>query len=278
MVFSAPARTNRLLAELSDTEWLRWQPWLERGDLPRGRVLAEAGRTPSHAWFPTTAIVSLLYMLEDGHSTEIAMVGMEGVVGVALFLGGGSTISQAVVQSAGQGYRISASAIRDAFRLGDSVQRLFLRYAQALISQTGQTAACNRHHSIQQQLCRRLLLTLDRQPHYDLETTHEGIADMLGVRREGVTEAAHVLQSAGLIRCTRGHLTVLDRRGLAQRSCECYAVVKQEYDRLLGPPELAGGDITAPAWPALLAARSHATAPGRSAHARVSVHASTAVP
>jgi CRP-like cAMP-binding protein len=184
-------------------------------------------------YFPTTSIVSLLYVMESGASAEIAVVGHEGLVGVALFMGGGSTPSRAVVQSAGRGYRLAASALKAEFEQAGPVMHLLLRYTQALITQMAQTAACNRHHSVDQQLCRWLLLSLDRLDGDNLVMTQELIANMLGVRREGVTESATKLQKAGLIRYARGRITVLDRAGLERRSCECYAVVKKEYDRLL---------------------------------------------
>jgi len=198
-------------------------------------VLHESGRTMSHVYFPTTAIVSLLYVMENGASAEIAVVGNEGLVGISLFMGGGSTPSRAVVQSAGEGWRLGAAAMKEEFDRAGPAMHLLLRYTQALITQMAQTAVCNRHHSLDQQLCRWLLLSLDRLGGNDLVMTQELIANMLGVRREGVTEAALKLQKAGLIRYSRGHISVLDRAGLEQRSCECYAVVKTEYDRLLPP-------------------------------------------
>jgi CRP-like cAMP-binding protein len=233
MAASPPARTNQLLAALPDAEWQRWLPQLEPVDLPLGQVLYESGATLSHVYFPTTAIVSLLYVMENGASAEIAVVGREGVVGISLFMGGESTPSRAVVQSAGQGFRLLARTIKDEFNRAGPVMHLLLRYIQALITQMSQTAVCNRHHSLDQQLCRWLLLSLDRLEGPELVMTQELIANMLGVRREGVTEGALKLQQAGLIRYSRGRITVLDRPGLEQRSCECYAVVKKEYDRLL---------------------------------------------
>ena len=232
----APAsdpRLNELLAALPDAEWRRWQPLLEFVQLPLGQVLYESGRTLSHVYFPTTAIVSLLYVMENGASAEIAVVGNEGVVGISLFMGGGSTPSRAVVQSAGIGFRLRSEVVKEEFDRSHPVMHLLLRYTQALITQMSQTAVCNRHHSLDQQLCRWLLLSLDRLQGDELVMTQELIANMLGVRREGVTEAALNLQKAGLIRYVRGHITVLDRPGLEQRTCECYAVVKREYDRLL---------------------------------------------
>ncbi len=227
------ATDNRLLAALPAAEWLRWQPQLEAVELPLGKVLYESGSTMSHVYFPTSAIVSLLYVLEDGASAEIAVVGREGLVGIALFMGGESTPSRAVVQSAGKGYRMRSAVVKEEFDRSAAVLHLLLRYTQALITQMTQTAVCNRHHSLDQQLCRWLLLSLDRLDGSELVMTQELIANMLGVRREGVTEAALKLQSAGLIRYARGHIKVLDRDGLEQRSCECYGVVKKEYDRLL---------------------------------------------
>ena len=231
-------RKNHLLAALPPAEWHRWQPLLEPVELPLGQVLYEPGRTLSHVYFPTTAIVSLLYVMEDGASAEIAVVGFEGIVGISLFMGGGSTPSRAVVQSAGLGYRLTADVMKQEFNRAGPVLHLLLRYTQALITQMAQTAVCNRHHSLDQQLCRWLLLSLDRLHGNELSMTQELIANMLGVRREGVTEAALKLQKAGLIRYARGRITVLDRPGLEQRTCECYAVVKKEYDRLL-PDRLA---------------------------------------
>lgn len=230
--------SNALLNSMPPTEWARIASQLEVVDLPLGKVLYESGATMSHVYFPTTAIVSLLYVMEDGASAEIAVVGHEGVVGIALFMGGETTPSRAVVQSAGQGYRLRASAIKDEFNRSGPVMHLLLRYTQALITQMAQTAVCNRHHSLDQQLCRWLLLSLDRLNSNELVMTQELIANMLGVRREGVTEAALKLQRLGLIRYARGHITVLDRPALEGRVCECYSVVKKEYDRLL-PPALA---------------------------------------
>jgi CRP-like cAMP-binding protein len=198
----------------------------------------EAGGTLTHVYFPTTAIVSLLYVMESGASAEIAVVGNEGIVGISLFMGGDSTPSRAVVQSAGSGFRLKAQVMKDEFDRAGPVLHLLLRYTQALITQMAQTAVCNRHHSLDQQLCRWLLLSLDRLQGNELVMTQELIANMLGVRREGVTEGALKLQKAGLIRYARGRITVLDRHGLEKRSCECYAVVKKEYSRLL-PSKLA---------------------------------------
>jgi CRP-like cAMP-binding protein len=238
MVLSRDPFGNQLLAELPPAEFQRWLPMLEQVDLTLGQVLCESGQTMSHVYFPTTAIVSLLYVMENGASAEIAVVGNEGLVGISLFMGGESTLSRAVVQSAGQGFRLRAQPVKDEFQRAGPVMHLLLRYTQALITQMAQTAVCNRHHSLDQQLCRWLLLSLDRLKGPDLVMTQELIANMLGVRREGVTEAALKLQKQGLIKYARGHITVIDRPGLEARSCECYAVVKHEYDRLL-PKQLA---------------------------------------
>jgi CRP-like cAMP-binding protein len=238
MLDSAEPRNNFLLAALPDPEWERWRPLLERVEMPLGQVLYESGATLTHVYFPTTAIVSLLYVMENGSSAEIAVVGNEGLVGISLFMGGESTPSRAVVQSAGQGLRLQAQLMKDEFNRAGPVLHLMLRFTQALITQMSQTAVCNRHHSLDQQLCRWLLLSLDRLPTSELVMTQELIANMLGVRREGVTEAALKLQGAGLISYSRGHIMVLDRPGLEKRTCECYAVVKREYERLL-PEKLA---------------------------------------
>jgi CRP-like cAMP-binding protein len=235
---SAEPRNNFLLAALPDPEWQRWRVLLEKVDMPLGQVLYESGATLTHIYFPTTSIVSLLYVMENGASAEIAVVGREGLVGVSLFMGGESTPSRAVVQSAGHGYRLRAQSMKDEFDRAGPVLHLLLRYTQALITQMAQTAACNRHHTLDQQLCRWLLLSLDRLRTNELSMTQELIANMLGVRREGVTEAASKLQQAGLISYARGRITVLNRPGLEKRTCECYAVVKHEYDRLL-PEQLA---------------------------------------
>ena len=232
------ARRNELLAALPEEIWLRWQVFLEPTELILGQVMYEPGATLSHVYFPTTAIVSLLYVMENGAPGEIAVVGREGIVGVSIFMGGESTPSRAVVQSAGHGYRMRSQTLKDEFSASVPVLQVLLRYTQALLTQMAQTAVCNRHHSLDQQLCRWLLLSLDRLEGDELVMTQELIANMLGVRREGVTEGATKLQEAGLIRYTRGRITVLDRAGLELRSCECYAVVKKEYDRLL-PQEQA---------------------------------------
>jgi CRP-like cAMP-binding protein len=230
---SADPKSNRLLAALPIEDLLRILPFLERVDLSLGQVLYESGGTQSHVYFPTTAIVSMLYVMEGGASAEITVVGNEGIVGISLFMGGESTSSRAVVQSAGQAYRLRSSTIKGEFSQSTSVMHLLLRYTQALITQMAQTAVCNRHHSLDQQLCRWLLLGFDRLQREELVTTQKLIADMLGVRRQGVTEGALKLQEAGLIRYTRGRIALLDRKGLERRTCECYAVVKKEYDRLL---------------------------------------------
>jgi CRP-like cAMP-binding protein len=232
-VTSIDARKNLLLAALPDSEWERWLPQLESVAMPLGQVLYESGDTLSHVYFPTSAIVSLLYVMENGASAEIAVVGKEGIVGISLFMGGESTPSRAVVQSAGNGFRLKAQSVKNEFKRAGPVLHLLLRYTQALITQMAQTAVCNRHHSLDQQLCRWLLLSLDRLEDNELMMTQELIANMLGVRREGVTEGALKLQHAGLISYSRGRITVLDRPGLEKRTCECYAVVKKEYDRLL---------------------------------------------
>jgi CRP-like cAMP-binding protein len=226
-------KSNRLLAALPEEDYRALLPFLEPVALPLGMALYESGGVQGYVYFPTSSIVSLLYVLEDGSSAEIAVTGCEGLVGIALFMGGETTPSRAVVQSAGRGYRIKAAELKQKFEVGGALQYLLLRFTQALITQMTQTAVCNRHHAVDQQLCRWLLLSLDRLPANDLVMTQELIANMLGVRREGVTEAAGKLQAAGLIEYSRGKITVLDRPQLEARVCECYAVVKQEYDRLL---------------------------------------------
>jgi CRP-like cAMP-binding protein len=229
---SIPTR-NHLLAELPEEVQSRIFPFLELVDLPLGKVLYESGGMLHHVYFPTNSIVSLLYVMENGASAEISVVGNEGVIGIALFMGGNSTPSRAVVQSAGQAFRLPSRRIHEEFERHGALLYLMLRYTQALITQMAQTAVCNRHHSVDQQFCRWLLLSLDRLEGNDLTMTQELIANMLGVRREGVTEAAGKLQKAGVIRYSRGKITVLDRPALEKLSCECYAVVKQETDRLL---------------------------------------------
>jgi CRP-like cAMP-binding protein len=226
-------RSNHIVAALPEAEWQRLAPHLESVELPLGKVLYESGGTLRNVFFPTTAIVSLLYVMENGASAEIAVVGNEGLVGISLFMGGETTPSRALVQSAGLGFRLKGSIVKEEFARSGPTMHVLLRYTQALITQMTQTAACNRHHSLDQQLCRWLLLSLDRLEKPELAMTQELIANMLGVRREGVTEAALKLQRLGLIRYARGHIWVLDRPGLEQRSCECYAVVRKEYERLL---------------------------------------------
>ena len=224
---------NHLLAALPAAEFERLSPHLELVPMPLGEILYEPGGQLQHAYFPTTAIVSLHYVMESGASAETAGVGNEGVVGIALFMGGDTTPSSAVVQTAGHAYRLASRLLKEEFNRAGPMLDLLLRYTQALITQMAQTAACNRHHSVEQQLCRWLLLTLDRAPSRELTMTQELVASMLGVRREGITEAAGNLQRAGFIRYRRGHIAVLDRSGLEARACECYAVVKNEMSRLL---------------------------------------------
>jgi CRP-like cAMP-binding protein len=224
---------NHLLAALPTEEFERLAPHLELVPMLLGEILYEPGGQLQHAYFPTTAIVSLQYVTESGASSETAGVGNEGVVGISLFMGGDTTPSSAVVQTAGHAYRLERRLLKQEFDRGGFLHRLLLRYTQALITQMNQTAACNRHHSVEQQLCRWLLLTLDRLPSNELVMTQELVASMLGVRREGITEAAGNLQRAGLIRYRRGHIAVLERAGLEAAACECYAVVKKELGRLL---------------------------------------------
>ena len=226
-------RQNRLLAALPAAHYERLRAHLEPVPLALGDVLYEAGGKQEYVYFPTGSIVSLLYVMQDGSSAEIAAVGDEGVIGLALYMGGESTPSRAIVQSAGYAYRLQGNVLMEEFERGEALQILLLRYTQALITQMAQTAVCNRHHAVEQQLCRWLLLCLDRLPGDKLTMTQELIANMLGVRREGVTEAAGKLQAAGVIEYSRGRITVLDRAKLEARVCECYAVVKREYDRLL---------------------------------------------
>jgi CRP-like cAMP-binding protein len=238
MVNSPDPRKNQLLAALPEAQLQRWLPHLEYVDMRLGEVLYEAGSTLSHVHFPTTAIVSLLYVMQNGESAEIAVVGNDGLVGVSLFMGGDSTSSRALIQSAGGAFRLPAQLMKAEFDRGGPVLHLFLRYTQALITQMVQTAACNRHHSLDQQLCRWLLLSLDRLQGTEMVMTQALIAHMLGVPLNGATEGALKLQTAGLIDYTKGRIRVLDRGGLEKRTCECYAVVKKEYDRLL-PKKLA---------------------------------------
>jgi CRP-like cAMP-binding protein len=226
-------KQNHILAALPAEDYAHLLPDLELIPMPLGWAVHESGGQMGYVYFPTTSIVSLLYVMEDGASAEIAIVGNEGLVGIALFMGGETTPSRAVVQSAGDAYRLKSAVLKNEFERGGTLQHLLLRYTQAMITQMAQTAVCNRHHSLEQQLCRWLLLSLDRLSSNVLTMTQELIANMLGVRREGVTEAAGTLQAEGLIHYSRGKITVLDRPKLEQRVCECYAVVKKEFDRLL---------------------------------------------
>lgn len=235
---SHETKLNQLLGALPDADLKRWLPDLELIELPLGKVLYESSGVEKNVYFPTSGIVSLLYVMKNGDAAEIAVIGNEGIVGISLFMGGNSTPSRAVVQSGGKGFRLKAQIMKDDFDRFGPVTHLLLRYTQALITQISQTAVCNRHHSLDEQLCRWLLLSLDRLPGSELVMTQELIANMLGVRRQGVTEGALRLQEAGLIRYSRGRITILDRKGLEMRVCECYAVVKDEYERLL-PRELA---------------------------------------
>ncbi len=235
MPSSADFKKNHLLSSLPRDQWAQWLKHLELVKMPLGHVVYEPGVAMEHVYFPITAIVSLLYVMHNGASAEIAVVGNEGLVGVSIFMGGASTPSRAVVQSAGIGCRIKCQFLMEQFNKAGPVLHLLLRYTQALLTQMAQTAVCNRHHSLDQQLCRWLLLSLDRLQGDELVMTQELIANMLGVRREGVTEGALKLQKAGLISYARGRITVLDRKGLEHRTCECYVVVKREYDRLLPP-------------------------------------------
>jgi CRP-like cAMP-binding protein len=238
-------KNNHLLAALPPSDLARIKPHLERVRMPLGEVLYEAGGRLQHVYFPTTSIVSLLYVMEDGSSAEIAVVGNEGILGISLFMGGDTTPSRAVVQSKGYGYRLKSQLLKQEFKRAGPMMYLLLRYTQALITQMAQTAVCNRHHSVDQQLCRWLLLSLDRLSGNDLTMTQELIANMLGVRREGVTEAAGKLRDAGIIEYSRGHIKVLDRGQLEGRVCECYAVVKKEFDRLLSEIPIANPFVTA---------------------------------
>jgi len=233
MTFAHSPNQNHLLAALPTAEFERLTAHLELVPMPLGEVLYEPGGQMRHAYFPTTSIVSLHYVMESGASAETAGVGNEGVVGISLFMGGDSTPSSAVVQTAGHAYRLESRLLKEEFNRGGMVQGLLLRYTQALITQVTQTAVCNRHHSVEQQLCRWLLLTLDRVSSRELVMTQELVASMLGVRREGITDAAGKLRAAGFISYRRGHISVLERSGLEARACECYAVVKKEIGRLL---------------------------------------------
>ncbi len=242
---SADPEQNYLLAALSPAERGRLFPNLKLVPMPLGKVLYESGDLLRHVYFPIDSIVSLLYVMADGASAEISVVGNEGLIGVALFMGGETTPSRAIVQSAGQAYRLAGQLLKEEFHRNGGMQLLLLRYTQALITQMAQTAVCNRHHSVDQQLCRWLLLSLDRLPSNKLTMTQELIANMLGVRREGVTEAAGKLQMTGVIRYGRGQITVLDRPKLEALCCECYAVVKKETDRLLPPPHRVAASLVA---------------------------------
>jgi CRP-like cAMP-binding protein len=224
---------NQLLTALPEADWRRWAQHVDIVSLGLGQVLYEAGDTLTHAYFPIDSIISLLYVMKDGESAEIAVVGHEGVVGIALFMGGDSTPSRAIVQNAGQSYRISAKVLRSEFNNAAPVLHLLLRYTQALITQMTQTAACNKHHSLQQQLCRWILLSLDRLASDNLTMTQQLMANMLGVSLKTMNEGGRALQDKGVIRYADGHITVLDRAGLEKLTCECYGVVKKEYDRLL---------------------------------------------
>jgi CRP-like cAMP-binding protein len=242
MLATHSPKQNHLLAALSGAEFGRLADHLELVPMPLGEVVYESGGLLPYVYFPTTSIVSLLYVFEDGASAEIAVVGNDGILGVSVFMGGETTPSRAVVQSAGYGYRLPAQRLKQEFNRVGPMLHLLLRYTQALITQMAQTAVCNRHHSIEQQLCRWLLLSLDRLSSNSLVMTQELIANMLGVRREGVTDAAGHLQRAGLIHYSRGHIEVIDRAGLEKAVCECYAVVKLEFDRLLSDIPRVGSE------------------------------------
>ncbi|WP_198970207.1 Crp/Fnr family transcriptional regulator [Xylophilus sp. ASV27] len=235
MAPTSDPRQNRLLGALPEAELARWLPHLEAVDMPLGTVLCEPGARLAHAYFPVTSAVSLLCVMEDGASAETAVVGREGMLGVALYLGGESTPSRAVVQGAGHGFRLRSRLLLDAFHQAGPAQALLLRYAQALLTHMAQIAVCNRHHSLEQQLCRWLLQRMDCQSSTEITMTQELIASMLGVRREGVTQAAGRLQELGLIRYHRGHIALIDRERLQRHACECYCVLRKEYDRLLPP-------------------------------------------
>jgi len=234
---------NQLLSALPAADYKLLQPYLEFVLLDCGHIIYESGLHQKHVYFPTSSTASLHYVTKDGSSSEIAVVGNEGLIGISSFMGGDTTPSCAVVQEAGYSYRLNGRVLKSAFECGGALQHLMLRYTQALITQMTQTAACNRHHSLEQQLCRRLLSSLDRRSSNEIILTQEMIANMLGVRREGVTEAAGRLQAAGLISYRRGHITILDREGLEARACECYGVVKKEYERLL-PGSTTGEVLT----------------------------------
>lgn len=232
MPLQGDSKRNHILAALPVEDGVRLLPGLERVQMPLGQVVHESGDSLRHVYFPTTAIVSLLYVMKDGATADVAVVGREGMVGISLFMGGESMPGRAVVECGGEGYRLEAQALKDEFERSGSARHLLLRYTQALVTQIAQTAVCNRHHSLDQRLCRWLLLSLDRLDVDELVMTHELLANMLGVRRAGVTTAAHQLKAAGLIRYERGRITVLDRTRLERRACECYAVVRDEYRRL----------------------------------------------
>ena len=237
MIKTNEARKNHLLGALPAEDLQRWLPHLKAVDMPLGLVLYEAGTVLSHVYFPTTSIVSLLYVMQDGDSAEIAVVGNDGLLGISLFMGGGSTPSRALVQNAGKGFRVKAEFVKKEFEDSKNVLHLFLRYTQALITQMTQSAACNKHHSLDQQLCRWMLLTLDRHDGNQLSMTKQLIANMLGTDGETMRQGARRLQEAGLIQYAEGNITVLDRKGLEKHSCECYGVVKDEYERLLPATE-----------------------------------------
>jgi CRP-like cAMP-binding protein len=246
-----PFHQNQILRALPEPERARLAPHLSYVTMPAGKSVYESGAHLRHIYFPTDCIISLLYVLESGASAEIAVVGREGAVGVSLFMGGETTPSRAVVQSAGGAYRLSGTRLKEEFERHGQMLHALLRYTQSLITQMAQTAVCNRHHAIDQQLCRWLLLSLDRLESCELRVTQELIANMIGVRREGVTEAAGKLQSEGVIRYSRGRITVLDRPRLESLACECYRVVKRETDRLLGPGSEGAAGIEGPAPDAL---------------------------
>ncbi|MGZ8270062.1 MAG: Crp/Fnr family transcriptional regulator [Methylophilus sp.] len=227
---------NHLLASLTQSDWSQIKPYLEQVDFSLNQVLCESGKTPSYMYFPTTAIVSLLYMTESGASSEVAVIGNDGAVGMSLFFSGSDSPNQALVQTAGKGYRIRAQAAKNAINRSDAMLNILLHYSQAMITQVTQTAVCNRHHTIDQQLCRRLLISLDRLPTNQIATTQEMLGNILGVRRESVTQAALNLQNSGIISYKRGLITVLDREALESRSCECYAITKSEQLRLENMP------------------------------------------
>ena len=243
---------NQLLALLPPADLRRLSASLEHVPMRLGELLYEPGGTLQHAFFPTTSIVSLHYVTESGASAESAGVGCEGVVGISLFMGGNTTSSSAVVQTAGHAYRLESRLLKQEFDRNGPMQRLLLRYAQSLLTQVSQNAACNRHHSVEQQLCRWLLVTLDRIPSGNLVMTQELVASMLGVRREGVTEAAGNLQRAGVINYRRGHISVMQRAGLESRVCECYAVVKAEFHRLMSTPQVSDQAFSTTTRPAVL--------------------------